>query len=765
LCPAGISNLSIFSQNNKEEKMKHSILKFTLAFLFLTGTVQVLASEIQVRVPELTGTVGQTIDVPIYIDSSLTGHNVYSYQFLLNFTAYRLQAVEIFVAGTMSESWGMPAYSLYDNKISVANAGGMPLTGSGVVFIIRFNILANGFGFINFDGGSQNNYFNEGEPPMIFDDGYVYISNPPTININPDHGLIIEGEQLQFTAYGGTTPYTWSLTNPAVANINMDGLLTGLDQGFTKVKVVDAAGIVGITDQSIEIRVAGIYLEDTSGYQGTVVDVPVYLTNVDGEGISSISFSIDYSANILEAMGFSTTGTLLEPYGDPAFNSYNGGVNVAFANETPLAGEGVLMYITFQVTSVSTYGTNYSTNDILFNEALPGKGNTAFFDVLPLPDLNITPNTGEVVAGETMQFAANEATAPIAWTTTNPLVASINASGLLTAHKSGEIRVMATDALGATGTSGNIQVYDTYVSIANGLAPFGSIYDLPVTMSDLPAGQEVFAMQGAITFEEPELDFIDIITAGSLSEGWSISQTPSGNTVNFALAGTQSFNTSGILFFLRFQLTGDLSVGEHAFVDFGHLIMNEGIPLPKLVDGGITASDLLPGTHTQTIPVGWNGISSYIIPSNPDVTAIFAPLGANLEMLYNMDGEMYAPSYGINTIGNWDQQQGYIIKNVTSDDVVFDGFYNANRTINVVPGWNLIPVISTCPVDPALLDAGISGLQMIKQVAGTGVFWPAFGINTLGNLQPGYAYFLYSTSYGSFTYPTCPKADKPKLID
>ncbi len=736
--------------------MKHSIIKFTLAFLFLTGSIHLLASEIQVRVPELSGTVGQTIDVPVYIDSSLTGHNVYSYQFLFDYTTYRLQPVEILVAGTMSESWGVPAYYFNNNKISVANAGGMPLTGTGVVFIIRFNLLDNGTGYINFDGDTQNNYFNEGEPPMIFDNGYVVISNPPSINVNPDNGLIIEGEQLQFIVYGGTAPYIWSVTNPAAANIDMDGLLTGIDQGFTKVVVEDAAGIIGTTDQSIEVRAAGIYVENANGYQGAVVDVPLYLTDVDGEGITSGSFSIDYSANILTAIGYNTTGTLLEPYGDPAFNSYDGGVNVAFATETPLVGEGVLMYITFQVTSASTSGTNYNTDDILFNEALPGKGNNAYFDVLPLPDLTITPNTGEVVAGETMQFSANNATPPTIWNTSNPALATISNSGLLTAHKSGIIRVTATDALGASGTSGNIQVYDTYVTIANGLAPFSSIYDLPVTMGNLPAGQEVFAMQGAINFEVPELDFVAIITAGSLSEGWSISQVPSGNTINFALAGTNSFNTSGVLFYLRFQLTGDLSIGEHAYVNFSSLIMNEGIPLPKLVNGGITASDLLPGIQTQTIPGGWSGISSYIIPSNPDVTAIFAPIAPTLDMLYNMDGEIYSPLYGINTIGNWNQQQGYIIKNATTEDVIFDGFYNTNRTINIAPGWNLIPVISICQVDPVLLDADISGLVMIKQVAGTSVFWPVYGINTLGNLQPGFAYFLYSTSYGSFTYPTCP---------
>ncbi len=737
--------------------MKHIIFKISLAILLAVSISGVHAAGIKVRIPALTGVSGNTIDVPVYADSSLTGKAVFSYQFLLNYNTTRLQPVAIIVEGTLSQIWGIPVYSFNNSKISLANAGGAPLAGIGVLFYIRFNMIAAGNATINFDGGTLSNYFNEGQPPMILQNGQVTISSPPSITISPNEQIIIKGEQIQFTVSGGTAPYSWFVTNPAIAAINASGLLTGNNEGFTKVVVVDAAGIRDTTNGFIEVRVARIFVENFSAYQGTIVDVPIYVSDLSGEGITAGYFKMNYSSSYLQAVGFNRAGTMLEPFGDPAFSTYDGGLTLAFATNTALSGSGILIYLTFQVTSAYTSGTNYSTGDVLFNEVLPGLGNNKYFDVIPLPALTVSPSTGEVVAGETLQFSVAGATGPIIWSTSNATMASISSSGLLTANRSGVITVTATDAIGATGNSGNIQIYDTRVNIANGLASFGSFYNLPVIMGNLPSGEAVFAIQGNISFKTPQLTFIGIITAGTNTDGWSVSQFSSGNSVSFALAGTNSFNEAGTMFYLRFQLNGSLGVGQSAWVNFNSFNLNEGVPLPKLVNGSITVTNQVPGTLAHSFAVGWSGISSYIIPSNPNVVAIFAPVVADLEILYNMAGQIYAPFLGINTLVNWEQQKGYIIKSLSTQTVTFDGFYNSNRAISVTSGWNLIPVISECPANPALLGAAISGFKIIKQVAGVGIYWPAFGINTLGNLQPGFAYYLYSTSSGSFTYPACPK--------
>lgn len=37
-------------------------------------------------------------------------------------------------------------------------------------------------------------------------------------------------------------------------------------------------------------------------------------------------------------------------------------------------------------------------------------------------------------------------------------------------------------------------------------------------------------------------------------------------------------------------------------------------------------------------------------------------------------------------------------------------------------------------------------ITMIKEIAGTGIYWPGHEINTIGELQPGKAYFILNES-------------------
>ena len=85
------------------KRLKNSLI----LILFLSG-LSLLAEPIQIRIPDSTATVGDIIDIPIYVDSSLTGENVFSYQFQISYTNYCLSFISIEITGTMVESWGPP---------------------------------------------------------------------------------------------------------------------------------------------------------------------------------------------------------------------------------------------------------------------------------------------------------------------------------------------------------------------------------------------------------------------------------------------------------------------------------------------------------------------------------------------------------------------------------------------------------------------------------------------------------------------------------
>jgi hypothetical protein len=146
--------------------------------------------------------------------------------------------------------------------------------------------------------------------------------------------------------------------------------------------------------------------------------------------------------------------------------------------------------------------------------------------------------------------------------------------------------------------------------------------------------------------------------------------------------------------------------------------------------------------QTVTIPQGWSGISSFIIPSNDSVTAIFDSITDDLVILMNAS-QVYWPDQNINTIITWDTYSGYKIKVTASTQVVFTGFPATENNLLLKKGWNLMPVISDAAV--STLQTGIFSdlgdtLYIVKEIAGNGIYWPGEGIYTLEWLLPGKAY-------------------------
>jgi len=59
-----------------------------------------------------------------------------------------------------------------------------------------------------------------------------------------------------------------------------------------------------------------------------------------------------------------------------------------------------------------------------------------------------------------------------------------------------------------------------------------------------------------------------------------------------------------------------------------------------------------------------------------------------------------------------------------------------------------------CVIKADGLAAG-KGVVVVKEVAGWQIYWPAFNINTIGNLHSGKAYFVFMDAPSSVTYPAC----------
>ncbi len=158
-----------------------------------------------------------------------------------------------------------------------------------------------------------------------------------------------------------------------------------------------------------------------------------------------------------------------------------------------------------------------------------------------------------------------------------------------------------------------------------------------------------------------------------------------------------------------------------------------------------------------TLPQGWSGVSSYIMPGEPGMEDVFSGIVNDLVIIANNDG-FYWPEQNINTLGEWSVTSGYKIKMAQTVQLEMDGYVRyPSQELIIPPGWSYLPVNAVCAFDVEELFGNLSEIGMIKDIAQTGVYWPGFGINTLQSLYPRKAYQILNTSDEpvAFTYPVC----------
>lgn len=100
---------------------------------------------------------------------------------------------------------------------------------------------------------------------------------------------------------------------------------------------------VGMADMIVSIP-------NTQAPQGGRVTVPVEVSQIAAPGIIAYQFTMSYSAAVLQFSGVSTDGTMTESWPAPMANEKSSGsVTIGAYNATPIAGEGQLVKVEFDV--------------------------------------------------------------------------------------------------------------------------------------------------------------------------------------------------------------------------------------------------------------------------------------------------------------------------------------------------------------------------------------------------------------------------------
>ncbi len=155
------------------------------------------------------------------------------------------------------------------------------------------------------------------------------------------------------------------------------------------------------------------------------------------------------------------------------------------------------------------------------------------------------------------------------------------------------------------------------------------------------------------------------------------------------------------------------------------------------------------------LPLGWSAWSSYLAPA-ATVSDVMAPVVADMVITQHFN-ELFYPAFGINTMGTFSNNHGYITKMAAAATLTITGEM-ANPTIQLHTGWNLISVLQECSIPAADVFGGIAGFVIAWEPTGNGIYYPAYSIYTLTNLMPGKAYYVKVTQAGTFTYPGCDKS-------
>ena len=139
---------------------------------------------------------------------------------------------------------------------------------------------------------------------------------------------------------------------------------------------------------------------------------------------------------------------------------------------------------------------------------------------------------------------------------------------------------------------------------------------------------------------------------------------------------------------------------------------------------------------------GWNSLSYPISPVDNTFKIQFA--GLTNEIIKFTDYQQISFS-GNNIPTNFfiPQTEGYVLK--LSEDVTLNyaGYERSGGSYSLNEGWSIMPVLTKNPVNPAILFAGaINKLVIVKEIAGTLLYWPEQSIQSLELLTPGKAYWV-----------------------
>ncbi len=158
---------------------------------------------------------------------------------------------------------------------------------------------------------------------------------------------------------------------------------------------------------------------------------------------------------------------------------------------------------------------------------------------------------------------------------------------------------------------------------------------------------------------------------------------------------------------------------------------------------------------TLNFSQGWNMFSVNVDPVNPNIELVMTPIIDKLVIVKNSEGNTFIPAYSINDIGDIHYTEGYqAYMNQAATLAVTGQATNPATPISLPVGWSMIGYLPQAPVDIATALASISTQLVIAKNNEGNTYIPLYGINDIGDMQPGQGYQIYLNAAGTLVYPS-----------
>ncbi len=366
--------------------------------------------EVVVSIPDTTCPQGKTMNIPVRI-GDLKGQEITACQFIIKYDSLILSIDSISTINTLTADWDNSTIDVTNDSINVHLQNATALQDSSVlIYLIVTAVGEEGDqSFLNFNQAK----FNQGDPIAVPVNGSCAIAAPPevTISLPNTTGLVnssikIPVEisdvtnmnvkscklEIQYNPFilspyevssSGTKSESWQVNvdyriglvtldlfgeNPLLGGgvlINISFNVLGSSGQISDLHFKGAIfneGIPTLIPQDGQVTVIYIpppkivvSLPDSS-VEEDLLRLPVKVSSLTGLNILSYQMNISYENDVLDFIGVDISGSLSAVWDEPVVNDFGNSFEISASGNSPLQGEGDLIFLDFDV--VGSSGTN-----------------------------------------------------------------------------------------------------------------------------------------------------------------------------------------------------------------------------------------------------------------------------------------------------------------------------------------------------------------------------------------------------------------------